>query len=129
VNVIDGLSHAALRVGKGDFSVRVMDPEQDQLGKLAASFNAMTYDLENLREHEMQRAILERDIALGREAQQYLYPRRAPVLSRASVWGVTQSAYSQVHSHKVPSAPSRRCQLRIAQTVRTADRSCSRNHL
>jgi serine phosphatase RsbU (regulator of sigma subunit) len=92
VNVIDGLSHAALRVGKGDFSVRVTDTEQDQLGKLAASFNSMTHDLENLREHERQRAILELDIALGREAQQYLYPRRAPVLSRASVWGVTQPA-------------------------------------
>jgi serine phosphatase RsbU (regulator of sigma subunit) len=92
VNVIDGLSHAALRVGKGDFSVRVTDPERDQLGTLAASFNAMTHDLENLREHERQRAVLERDIALGREAQQYLYPRRAPVLSQASVWGVTQPA-------------------------------------
>src|SRR5882724_6989469 len=69
VNVIDGLSHAALRVGKGDFSVRVTDPKQDQLGRLAASFNAMTHDLENLREHERQHAILERDIALGREAQ------------------------------------------------------------
>jgi serine phosphatase RsbU (regulator of sigma subunit) len=94
VNVIDGLSHAASRVGKGDFSVRVTDPERDQLGKLAASFNAMTHDLENLREHERQRAILERDIALGREAQQYLYPRQAPVLSQASVWGVTQPASS-----------------------------------
>jgi sigma-B regulation protein RsbU (phosphoserine phosphatase) len=52
----------------------------------------MTQDLEKLREHERQRAILERDIALGREAQQYLYPRRAPVLSRASVWGVTEPA-------------------------------------
>src|SRR5215467_13356050 len=92
VNVIDGLSHAAWRVGKGDFSVRVTDPEQDQLGRLAASFNAMTHDLQNLREHEMQRAILERDIALGREAQQYLYPRRAPLISQASVWGVTQPA-------------------------------------
>jgi serine phosphatase RsbU (regulator of sigma subunit) len=92
VNVIDGLSHAALQVGKGDFSVRITDPERDQLGRLAASFNAMTQDLENLREHERQRAILERDIALGREAQQFLYPRRAPVLSRASVWGVTQPA-------------------------------------
>jgi serine phosphatase RsbU (regulator of sigma subunit) len=92
VNVIDGLSHAALRVGKGDFSVRVTDPERDQLGRLAASFNAMTQDLEKLREHERQRAILERDISLGREAQQYLYPRRAPVLSRASVWGVTEPA-------------------------------------
>ena len=92
VNVIDGLSHAAWRVGNGDFSVRVTDPEHDQLGRLAASFNAMTQDLENLREHERQRAILEHDIALGREAQQYLYPRRAPILSHASVWGVTQPA-------------------------------------
>jgi len=92
VNVIDGLSHAALRVGKGDFSVRVTEPERDQLGRLAASFNAMTRDLERLREHERQRMILERDISLGREAQQYLYPRRAPVLPRASVWGVTKPA-------------------------------------
>jgi serine phosphatase RsbU (regulator of sigma subunit) len=92
VTVIDGLSHAALRVGKGDFSVRVADPEQDQLGRLAASFNAMTRDLENLREHEKQRSILERDIALGREAQQYLYPRQSPVLSQANVWGITQPA-------------------------------------
>jgi serine phosphatase RsbU (regulator of sigma subunit) len=92
VNVIDGLSHAALRVGRGDFSVRVTDPERDQLGRLTASFNAMTQDLEKLREHERQRAILERDISLGREVQQYLYPRHAPVLSRASVWGVTEPA-------------------------------------
>ena len=92
VNVIDGLSHAAWRVGKGDFSVRVTDPEHDQLGRLAASFNAMTHDLEKMREHEKQRAILERDIALGREAQQYLYPRQSPVVSQASVWGVTQPA-------------------------------------
>src|SRR5262249_51968127 len=68
------------------------DPERDQLGRLAASFNAMTHDLGNLREHERQHTILERDIALGREAQQYLYPRRAPVLSGASVWGITQPA-------------------------------------
>ena len=92
VNVIDGLSHAASQVGQGNFSVRVTDPAPDQLGRLAASFNEMTQDLEDLREHERQRAILERDIALGREAQQYLYPRRAPVLSRASVSGVTQPA-------------------------------------
>jgi serine phosphatase RsbU (regulator of sigma subunit) len=92
VAVIDGLSHAALRVGKGDFSVRVAVPEQDQLGMLAASFNEMTHDLENLREQEKQRVVLERDIALAHEAQQYLYPRAAPVLSAANVWGVTTPA-------------------------------------
>lgn len=93
VAVIDGLSHAALRVGKGDFSVRVAVPDQDQLGILASSFNEMTHDLENLREREKQRVVLERDIALAHEAQQYLYPRAAPVLSSANVWwGVTTAA-------------------------------------
>jgi HAMP domain-containing protein len=69
VNVIDGLSHAAHRIGKGDFSVRVSVPEQDQLGILAASFNAMTQDLESLREQEKERAALERDIALARSSR------------------------------------------------------------
>src|SRR5690242_890765 len=48
VAVIDRLSHASQQVGKGDFSVRVAVPEQDQLGLLASSFNDMTRDLENL---------------------------------------------------------------------------------
>jgi serine phosphatase RsbU (regulator of sigma subunit) len=92
VAAIDGLSHAALRVGKGDFSVRVAVSAQDQLGMLAASFNEMTHDLESLREQEKQRTVLERDMALAREAQQYLYPRAAPVLSMSTVWGVTTPA-------------------------------------
>jgi serine phosphatase RsbU (regulator of sigma subunit) len=92
VSVIDGLSHAALRVGKGDFSISLPVAERDQLGTLAASFNKMTQDLEDLREQERQRAVLERDIALAHEAQQYLYPRAAPVLSGANVWGVAAPA-------------------------------------
>jgi serine phosphatase RsbU (regulator of sigma subunit) len=92
VAVIEGLSHAALRVGKGDFSVRVAVPAQDQLSMLASSFNEMTRDLETLREQEKQSAVLERDLALAHEAQQYLYPRAAPVVSMATVWGVTTPA-------------------------------------
>jgi sigma-B regulation protein RsbU (phosphoserine phosphatase) len=92
VRVIDGLSRAALQVGKGDFSVRVAVPEEDQLGMLASSFNDMTRDLASLREREKQSAVLERDIALGHEVQQYLYPRITPALSLASVWGMTTPA-------------------------------------
>jgi len=92
VAVIDGLSHAALRVGKGDFSVRVAVPEQDQLGILASSFNEMTQDLENLRQHEKQNAVLERDMALAREVQQHLHPQTATVLAAASVWGINAPA-------------------------------------
>jgi serine phosphatase RsbU (regulator of sigma subunit) len=92
VGVIDGLSQAAVQVGKGNFSVRIPVPEQDQLGALASSFNDMTLDLENLRQEEKRKAVLERDLALAHEVQRYLYPRVAPVLSGASVWGITTPA-------------------------------------
>jgi serine phosphatase RsbU (regulator of sigma subunit) len=92
IAAIDGLSNAARRVGKGDFSVRLPVREQDQLGILASSFNEMTKDLETLREQEKRSAVLERDIALAQEVQQYLYPRTPPVLSGASVWAGTTAA-------------------------------------
>jgi HAMP domain-containing protein len=92
VAVIDNLSQAAIRVGKGDFSVRVPVPEQNQLGMLSSSFNNMTRDLEVLRQQEKQNAVLERDIGLAHEVRQYLYPRVTPALSGGSVWGVTTPA-------------------------------------
>jgi sigma-B regulation protein RsbU (phosphoserine phosphatase) len=92
VRVIDGLSQAALQVGQGDFSVRLAVPEQDQLGMLASSFNDMTHDLANLRQQEKQNAVLERDMALAHEVQQYLYPRVSPTLLAANVWGITKPA-------------------------------------
>jgi serine phosphatase RsbU (regulator of sigma subunit) len=92
VTVIDTLSRASHRIGMGDFSTRIPVAEKDQLGLLVTSFNAMTSDLESLREQEKQHIVLERDIALAHEVQQYLYPRSAPVLSRAKVWGMTKPA-------------------------------------
>jgi len=92
VSVIDTLSHAARKVGSGDFSVSIPVVKQDQLGLLATSFNTMTNHLRDLREQEKQRIILERDIALAHEAQQYLYPRFVPVLCGAEVYGITAPA-------------------------------------
>ena len=92
VTVIDSLSHASHQVGLGDFSISIPVAEQDQLGLLVTSFNTMTTHLRELRKQERQRIILERDITLAHKAQQYLYPRSAPVLSGAKVWGVTTPA-------------------------------------
>ena len=92
VAAIDGLSNAARRVGRGDFSVRLPVRERDQLGNLASSFNEMTRDLEILREKEKRNAVLESDIALAHEVQEYLYPRTRPDLSGISVWGGTTPA-------------------------------------
>jgi sigma-B regulation protein RsbU (phosphoserine phosphatase) len=52
----------------------------------------MTSHLESLREQEGYRVALERDITLACEVQQYLYPRSAPTLSGATVWGLTRPA-------------------------------------
>jgi HAMP domain-containing protein len=92
VTAIDALSHAAGQVGKGDFSVSIPKDEDDQLGLLATSFNSMTAHLRELREQERQRILLERDITLAQEAQQYLYPRFAPVLPGMQIWGQTTAA-------------------------------------
>jgi serine phosphatase RsbU (regulator of sigma subunit) len=92
VTVIDTLSHAAYRIGMGDFTVRISVTAEDQLGSLVASFNAMTSHLESLREQERCHIALERDITLAHEVQQYLYPRSVPTLSGASVCGVTRPA-------------------------------------
>jgi HAMP domain-containing protein len=92
VTVIDTLSHAAHRIGMGDFSVRVPVAEEDQLGSLVASFNAMTSHLESLRQRDAYLIALERDMTLACEVQQYLYPRCAPALFGASVWGLTRPA-------------------------------------
>jgi serine phosphatase RsbU (regulator of sigma subunit) len=92
VTVIDTLSHAAHLVGMGDFSIRIPVTEYDQLGLLVASFNGMTSHLDSLRQQENQRIALERDMTLALEAQRYLYPRSAPVVSGAKAWGSTKAA-------------------------------------
>ena len=58
-------------------------PQQDQLGILASSFNEMTRELENLREQEKQKAVLEREVGLAHEVQQNPYPRCPCGLSSA----------------------------------------------
>ena len=57
---VRALTQAARRFGKGDLSSRVEYEGKDELGELAASFNSMASNLENL---EKQRRIMVADIA------------------------------------------------------------------
>lgn len=84
---IDALSRAAMRIGRGDFSVRVSIPGRDQLGLLASVFNRMTRDLQTLRDQQKQAVLVEWDLALAREVQEHLYPRTATVSRGVTLWG------------------------------------------
>lgn len=92
VATIDGLSDAAQRVGKGDFSVKVAVVGQDQLSLLASSFNGMTEDLRSLRQQEKQAALLEWDVTLAREIQEHLFPQPAAPFAGINVAGVNHPA-------------------------------------
>ena len=92
VSVVDGLSHAALRVGKGDFSVKIVAPGQDQLSLLASSFNTMTRDLHDLRRQEKQAALLEWDLTIAREVQEHLFPLPAALFAGVNVSGMNHPA-------------------------------------
>ena len=92
VSAIDGLTHAARRVGKGDFSIKIVAPGQDQLSRLAKSFNDMTGDLHNLREQEKQAALLEWDVTLAREVQEHFFPQPATQFAGINVSGMNHPA-------------------------------------
>ena len=92
MSTIDGLSYAAKRVGKGDFSVKVSTNGRDQLGMLAAAFNGMTEDLRNLRHQEKQAALLELDVTLAREIQEHLLSKPTALSSGINVAGVNHPA-------------------------------------
>jgi serine phosphatase RsbU (regulator of sigma subunit) len=92
VAMVNGLSHAARKVGKGDFSVRVDVAGRDQLSLLASSFNDMTRDLHILRQQEQQAALLAWDVTLAREVQEHLFPEAAESFPGISVSGLNHPA-------------------------------------
>jgi serine phosphatase RsbU (regulator of sigma subunit) len=92
VAMVNGLSHAARKVGKGDFSVRVEVAGRDQLSLLASSFNDMTRDLHVLRQQEQQAALLAWDVTLAREVQEHLFPEAAESFPGISVSGLNHPA-------------------------------------
>ncbi len=89
---IDDLSRAARQIASGNFAWRSPMRNKGQLGDLVCSFNEMAIALEQLQKEEAARLTLESELRVARNVQEYLYPRVAPVLRRASVSGRTLAA-------------------------------------
>ena len=75
---ITGAVHALFtgteRVRRGDFAHRIRVDTDDQLGKLAESFNAMTGDIANLLTEAREKRRLEEELRIAREIQMSLLP-------------------------------------------------------
>lgn len=76
------LHQAANQLAKGDFNVRVINKNRDEIGELAANFNAMVPALED-------RMKVKRDLDTAREIQQYLVEQTAPSMDGFDIAGQT----------------------------------------
>ena len=72
-------------IKRGDFSHRVHVRSHDQLGELAAAFNDMSSNIEQLLTERVERERLEREVEIAAEVQAQLFPRRVPQLLTAEI--------------------------------------------
>jgi len=79
---IRDLHRAAGKLAKGDFSVRVINNNRDELSELASDFNTMVPELED-------RIRVKRDLDSAREIQQYLVAQAAPSIDGFDITGET----------------------------------------
>lgn len=76
------LRDAAAAIGRGDFTVRVRVPSEDELGEVAASFNRMAEGLEEGQRAALEREQMRRELELARRIQSRLLPPAPPSLPR-----------------------------------------------
>ncbi|MFN0252080.1 MAG: PP2C family protein-serine/threonine phosphatase [Kofleriaceae bacterium] len=71
---IKALTVQAARIAEGDLSSRVDDDRGDELGKLAATFNLMSGEIQRLLVEQAQKASMEKELELARQVQQAMLP-------------------------------------------------------
>lgn len=81
-NPILELHRAARKLATGDFSVRIKNDRNDEIGELATDFNEMVPELED-------RIKVKRDLDTAREIQQYLVGQAAPSIDGFDISGQT----------------------------------------
>lgn len=74
------LKEGALKLGAGDFSVRVPIVTKDEIGLLSETFNTMAKDLEISTQEKVEREHLRRELALAAKIQQQIIPKSLPTI-------------------------------------------------
>jgi len=89
VGVLTGAT-AALREGKLDHRIEIQG--EDELWRVAASFNEMAEGLERMREMELTNERLEEELRLARRIQERLLPESPPHVERLELAGLSLPA-------------------------------------
>ncbi len=88
-SAVKALHRGTQRIIKGDLDIKIDIPNEDELGDLAASFNAMTVAVKKGREEAIMRAQLESELETARKIQEKLLPREMPQLSGFEIAGTS----------------------------------------
>lgn len=88
-SAVKALHRGTQRIIKGDFDIKIDIPNEDELGDLAASFNAMTTAVKKGRDEAIMRAHLESELETARKIQERLLPREMPQLSGFQIAGTS----------------------------------------
>ena len=89
---VDNLSTSAEEIGRGNLAHRIAVRHDDQLGRLAESFNGMAGSLERLVAETREKERLQKELAIARQVQESLFPARIPELRGAQLAATCQPA-------------------------------------
>lgn len=88
-SAVKALHRATGRIAEGDLDIKIEVPNEDELGDLAASFNAMAAAVKRGREQEVEKERLERDLKTAREIQEKLLPHSMPDVPGYEITGTS----------------------------------------
>ncbi len=88
----EDMDEATGKIEAGDFSHRIPIRSNDQLSKLAVSFNQMTENIERLILEVKEKEKLESELLIAHEVQTQLFPKKMPRLKTLEVAGFCSPA-------------------------------------
>lgn len=88
-SAVRALYRGTERIARGDMDTVIEIPNEDELGDLAASFNAMTKAVQKGREESILRAHLESELEIARKIQERLLPHDMPQLPGFEIAGTS----------------------------------------
>lgn len=79
------LAKGAQIIGKGNLDYKISINQKDELGTLADSFNNMTKELKTSRQKLIEKELLEQDLQIASDIQQFLIPKQIPQIKNIQI--------------------------------------------